>query len=376
MRQAFHSRPRNKKLIDEMGLEQRKGIWYWRKTINGFPFARSTKTDDKKLAEQIAALWEAEAIKEVVLKGTKPVLLHGVIKAFLDARKGSGGHANAKVHLKHFLALPNVRMGELTLAQLQAVLQKRRDADASHNTLVVSVAYWNAVVRFAEEQKWASAARLPRLCPEKTRLRYLSVEEEAALFAAIDPKGKYPGKCARTDKARQDNTDLLLALIHTGCRYREVARMTWAQVDLDGRKLRVYRQKGGVDNTLVMSDKLHSMLLRRKAEAADEWVFPTKRRHNNNYGWLREALKRAGISEDAGRITLHTARHTFASRMLNSGMSLVEVQGLLGHKNIQSTMVYSHVETGAVAEKAARVLDGMPDAPSKGAAVPKLSVVK
>lgn len=358
-----------------MALTERNGIWHWRKVVQGHTFARSTKTGDKKLAEQIAALWEAEAIKEVVLKGTKPVLLHSVIKAFLDARKGTGGHANAHVHLKHFLALPNVRMGDLTLAQLQGVIQKRRDAGASHNTLCVSVSYWNAVVRFAEEQKWATAVKLPRMYPEKTRLRYLSAEEEAALFAAIDPKAKYPGKCARTDKARQDNTDLLVGLLHTGARYREIARMTWAQVDLDARKVRILRQKGGVDSTLVMSDQLHSMLTRRKALAVDQWVFPTKRRHNNNYAWLRDAVRRC-LGEDGGKITLHTARHTFASRMLNSGMSLVEVQGLLGHRNIQSTMVYSHVETGAVAEKAARVLDSMQQTQGKGSAAPKLSVVR
>lgn len=91
-----------------MGLEQRKGIWYWRKTINGFPFARSTKTDDKKLAGQISALWEAEAIKEVVLKGTKPVLLHSVIKAFLDARNGTGGLADRiGISYKHAIFLYN-----------------------------------------------------------------------------------------------------------------------------------------------------------------------------------------------------------------------------------------------------------------------------
>jgi integrase len=152
--------------------------------------------------------------------------------------------------------------------------------------------------------------------------------------------------------------------------------MTWAQVDLDGRKVRIHRQKGGLDSTLVMSDQLRLMLARRKAEAVDQWVFPTKRRHNNNYAWLRAALERVGITADAGRVTLHTARHTFASRMLNSGMSLVEVQGLLGHRNIQSTMVYSHVETGAVAEKAARVLDSMQASVQRPTAGPKLSVVR
>jgi len=340
-----------------MALTERNGIWHWRKIINGHTFARSTKTGEKKLAEQIAALWEAEAIKEVVLKGTKPVLLHAVIKAFLDARAGTGGVANAKVHLKHFLALPNVRMSDLTLAQLQGIIQNRRTAGTAHNTLVVTASYWNAVVKFAEYQKWTSAVKLPRMKPDRTRLRYLSYEEENALFAAIDPNAKYSGKCKRTDEARQTNTDLLLALIHTGCRYREIARMTWSQIDLKSQKILVYRQKGGVDNTMVMSQKLHSMLVRRRAETSDEWVFPTKRRHNNNYAWLRDALQRAGIADDAGKITLHSARHTFASRMLSSGMSLVEVQGLLGHKNIQSTMIYTHVETGAVAEKAARVLN-------------------
>jgi hypothetical protein len=130
-----------------MALTERNGIWHWGKIVQGHTFARSTMTGDKKLAEQIAALWEADAIKEVVLKGTRPVLLHSVIKAFLDARKGAGGHASALVHLKHFLALPNVRMGGLTLAQLQGVLQKRRDAGDSHNTLVVTVCWRDEILK-------------------------------------------------------------------------------------------------------------------------------------------------------------------------------------------------------------------------------------
>jgi integrase len=358
-----------------MSLKRVGGVYHWRKTVEGHAFFKSTKTGDLKLAEQMAAMWEAEAIKEVVLKGTKPVLLHSVIKAFLDARKGTGGHANAQVHLKHFLALPNLRMGDISLAQLQSVVALRREAGASHNTLVVTVSYWNAVVRFAAEQNWSTAVRLPRLYPVKTRLRCLTTEEEVALFAAIDPHAPYPGKCSRSDKARQDNTDLLIGLLHTGARYREIARMTWSQVSLDERKLRIHRQKSGIDSTLIMSDQLHAMLLRRRQESVDQWVFPTKRRHNNNYAWLRAALARIGLDDAAGRITLHTTRHTFASRMLSSGMSLVEVQGLLGHKNIQSTMVYSHVETGAVAEKAARVLNASSREADKPKSLFKLAVV-
>lgn len=135
--------------------------------------------------------------------------------------------------------------------------------------------------------------------------------------------------------------------------------MSWSQIDLDARKVLVYRRKGGIDGTMVMSDKLHAMLVRRKATATSDYVFPSKTKNNNNHVWLRAALKRAGISEDAGVICLHTMRHSFASRMLKNGVSLVEVKQLLGHQNIRSTMVYAHIETGAVAEKAAHVLNAM-----------------
>ena len=86
-----------------------QSLWLWRKVVQGHTYARSTKTSDKKLAAQLAARWEVEAVQDILVRGTRPVLLHSVIKAFLDARKGTGGHANAQVHLRHFLALPNVR---------------------------------------------------------------------------------------------------------------------------------------------------------------------------------------------------------------------------------------------------------------------------
>lgn len=342
-----------------MALTFRNGVWHWRKIIKGQHFARSTKTGDKRDAERIAAMWEGEATHEIMVKGQRPMYLHAVIKAFLDARKGTGGYANAKVHLAHFQKLPDIKLFDVTLEQLQGVINARREAGTSHNTLVVTVSYWNAVVAFAQDKKWGTAVRLPRMENQKTRIRWLDADEEARLFAAIDPKASYPGKCKRTDKARQDNTDLLLMLLHLGCRYREAARMTWSQVDLTNKKLLVIRGKGGIDGMMVMSDKLHAVLTRRYAERVDEWVFPTKRRHNNNYKWLGDALERAGIEAGKGKVTLHVARHTFATRMLGSGMSLVEVKQLLGHKNIQSTMVYAHVETGKVAEAAAKVLNAV-----------------
>jgi integrase len=343
-----------------MTLSLRHGIWHWKKMVNGELYARTTKTGDKKLAEQIAAVWEGELIQQVLVMGHRPMLVHDALNAFLKEREGTKGYNACRNHVRHYFDLPNVRIYELQLHQVQGIIEKRREAGASHNTLVVATNYWNAVCRMCEQKKWSTGPRLPRVQQVQTRLRYLSADEEAKLFAAIDPKDAFPGRNPRTVRARQDNTDLLLFLLHMGCRYSEAAKMRWNQVDLSSRTVLMLRNKRGVNNTLVMSDQLHAMLTRRYAERKDEWVFSGKKSHNNNGAWLKDALKRAGISEADGRITLHTCRHTYASRMLKDAkLSLVEVQALLGHRKIQSTMVYSHIETGAVAEKAARVLSGM-----------------
>jgi integrase len=340
-----------------MTLSLRNGIWHWKKMVNGELYARTTRTGDKKLAEQIAAVWEGELVQQVLVMGHKPMLVHDALNAFLKQREGTKGYNACRNHIKHYFDLPNVRMHELQVHQVQAIIDKRRDAGASHNTLVVATNYWNAVCRMCEVKKWSTGPRLQRVQQVQTRLRYLSRDEEAKLFAAIDPEADWPGKNPRTKRARQDNTDLMLFLLHIGCRYSEAAKMRWNQVDLESRTILVLRNKRGVNNTLVMSDQLHAMLTRRKATATDEYVFSGKKAHNNNSNWMKDALERAGISESSGRITLHTMRHTYASRMLKDAkLSLVEVQALLGHRKISSTMVYSHVETGAVAEKAARAL--------------------
>jgi integrase len=288
--------------------------------------------------------------------GHKPTLVHEALDAFLKDRQGSRGYGSCKNHIKHFYDLPNIRMHELQMGQVQAVIDKRRDAGASHNTLVVATNYWNAVCRMCETRKWSTGPKLPRVQQEQTRLRYLTGDEEARLFAAIDPNAAYPGKNPKTDRARQDNSDLMLFLLHVGCRFSEASEMKWNQIDLASRTILVLRKKRGINNTLVMSDRVHAMLTRRRAAATDEWVFSSKKKFNNNHNWLQAALLRAGIDTSGTPISLHTMRHTYASRMLKSGMSLVEVQALLGHRKISSTMVYSHIETGAVAEKAARVL--------------------
>ncbi|MEJ7930989.1 site-specific integrase [Ramlibacter sp. AN1015] len=342
-----------------MSLKLRGGVWHFRKMINGHIISRSTKTSDKKLAEQIAAKFEHEAVKEIVFTGNKPITLHAAIEGFLKARKGTGGHTNACVHMKHWMALPDVPMKELKLFQVQEVVQRRRDAGAAHNTICVTVGYWNALQNFCTSQGWTPAIKLEGMRPEKTRIRVLSVDEETRILAAIDPAAKFPGKNPINIAQRRDNQDLFLMLLHLGCRLNEAQKMKWSQVDFHANTVLIHRSKGGVDSQVVMSNKLRAMLERRRAENQGVYVFPGKALAKVNTSWINEAVERAAIDQTSGKVTLHTLRHTFATRVLKAGLSVVEVQGLLGHKNLASTTVYMNVQANAAAVRAAEIMNAM-----------------
>ena len=55
---------------------------------------------------------------------------------------------------------------------------------------------------------------------------------------------------------------------------------------------------------------------------------------------LQEALKKTGISKD---VSLHSLRHSYATHLLEDGVNILTIKDLLGHANIDTTMIYLHV---------------------------------
>lgn len=347
-----------------MALIKRGEVWHVRVQVAGVMIAKSTKTSNKRTAEQLEAKWIAEVHKEVVMGGRKPATVQEVLKAFLEARRGTKGYSSCEIKLRAFEPFLKRQMHEVQAKELQShMLDLVQNEGYSVNTINVSIIYWNAIQNFCPKAGFTPGVKIKRLKGASNRVRFLNDEEVQKLLAALDP---YCGHYREKRKA-QDNLDFVTMLLNTGARDREVAELKLSQIDFVNNTLTIHRSKGGTDTTFKLTKAMSEVIARRMVAAetplkegqglhgrtGNGFLFPERAEARYNGEWFNRACERAGLKD----VTLHTIRHSFACKMLRNGISLTEVQHLLGHKNLNSTMVYAHLVPNLTAERAMQVLD-------------------
>ena len=218
--------------------------------------------------------------------------------------------------------------------------------------------------------------RIKKTREDTSRIRYLSDEERQRLMDALDTReeriraerdsynawARQRGYKERPDLRAVAFADyikpMVLLSLNTGMRRGEVFGLEWADVDLEGRMLKVRAEnaKSGKARHLPMNNAVFDVLTGWRAQTGGAglvFVSPqTGRKFDNvNKAW-REVLKAAGVSG----FRWHDMRHDFASKLVMGGVDLYVVKELLGHSTIMMTERYAHLAPSAKVA-AVKVLD-------------------
>ncbi|MDK2768513.1 MAG: tyrosine recombinase [Sphingomonas sp.] len=184
---------------------------------------------------------------------------------------------------------------------------------------------------------------LPRPGTGRGLPKTLSNADVEAIFAAIQ---------TRIDRVPPDPHDLrLLALIEllygSGLRASELVSLPRGAVQPDKPYL-ILRGKGGKERLVPLSDRARAAVAawREHVDPARPWLFPSGKGHLSRirlYQMVREIAGLAGIPPD--RISPHVLRHAFATHLLEGGADLRALQTMLGHADIATTEIYTHVDS-------------------------------
>jgi site-specific recombinase XerD len=143
------------------------------------------------------------------------------------------------------------------------------------------------------------------------------------------------------------NRCLVRLMLEAGLRVSEAVSLRPAALDMQSCRLVVKDGKGGKDRVLWISEDLRDLVGRWKAcRPESTWLFPTRTAKKTSPRSVRRTVKtyahKAAIV-NADEISPHTLRHTFATRLLRRTGNIRMVQKALGHSDLSTTMLYTHI---------------------------------
>jgi integrase len=165
---------------------------------------------------------------------------------------------------------------------------------------------------------------------ERTRLRFLEIDEENRLLAA----------------ANEPLRSLVLVGIHTGLRIQaEALTLKWSSVDLKRGTLTVEAAyaKNGRTRTVPLDSVALTVLKTLKAKANNEEEAVFRAEDGTPYRTIGSIFQRACRRAKISGVSPHTLRHTFASRLVMAGVDLRTVQDFGGWRTIAMVERYSHL---------------------------------
>ena len=190
------------------------------------------------------------------------------------------------------------------------------------------------------------SAALPRPSLQRPLPRVLDTGEVEAMFSDIEERA------ASGEPLGLRNLALLELLYGSGLRATELVSLPRRAVR-PGQSFLMLRGKGGKERLVPVSTRAAAAVERwlPHVPATSPWLFPSGKSHLSRvrlFQLVRQWAGLAGIAPD--RVSPHVLRHAFATHLLAGGADLRVLQSLLGHADIATTQIYTHVDAGRLIE--------------------------
>ena len=335
------------RIFKRKGSSQWWASWYDQK---GRRHRKSTRTDDKKLAEAMAAKWQQESFMEQHFGAIPDTPFHAGLLRYAEEKQREnpeGYAASLKYQLQRLLD----HFDGMTLADIDskvlhdyAALRRRTIKEATlHRELAVVRAILNMAKR---EGRLARVPEFPKVKLPKGRCRWLTVEEEKRLLKAAAPHLRL----------------LIMVALDTGGRRSELLKLNWRNVDLANNRVLFVETKNGEDRSVRLTNRARAILEHLGPhDTGPVFTYQGKSMSDVTTSFER-ARKVAGLED----VRFHDLRHTFASRLVQQGVPLYEVMQLTGHKSLVMVQRYAHLAP-EFQERAIGALNDVVDGADEGA---------
>lgn len=226
----------------------------------------------------------------------------------------------------------NIPICDLGTQQIDSLIASQLATGISRTSVNTMLRHIKGAIGKAAEWYNIPRFKIKLLRIEKKPPQVLNLEQAQAVLEQLDGNIKL----------------LLKAFLVTGRRRQELLKLTWNDIDMDGRRYYVHQRKVHLSGWFPISRSFGDVL--QSLPRGDGPVFG-----NLHPDTVTHQIKKALVRCGHGHLRLHDLRHSFATMYLENGGDVAALKELLGHQQISTTMIYSHLSMQHLGREADRV---------------------
>lgn len=317
------------------GLARVGKVYHYCFRINGEQFKGSTRATDKATAEKLLAKARQDALLGPQEEPQPIPTLSKLIEAWLASyeRTYSPRHIESvKGFAKRWI---NPALGDLPVDRIYT--QRVLDLRAEMLNQGRSQASANLMLRILK-LLMSYAIRLGHIQKRPFSVAPLRIQRKPRPVVPASMVKRFLEEAEKVSNDPQVGV-MLAVMIGCGLRASELVGMRWEWFDLERRTYSVGKAKGKEARLIPIPTWLWDRIMTMPKRLSG-WVFPTADGNPHPRNHLRGCLRKVCERLELGHVTQHRLRSSFASLHAEAGTPLSSIQNLLGHKQIQTTMIY------------------------------------